>query len=629
MPALTKEHDQKDTTLRKDMDNGCRTASDLGAGNCSITIRIEHVDAINIHNCSTPEQVRQPDAQTPAIGTSDCIPLIEGHKPKQDFEARTSSLLANNRVPSALAATFFHQARRFLQGFEPANDLERQNFAILADLPGSMRGTLQCALDRYATTPQKHRLFSPEIDQLGTDPLTIDLLASALARELIQRASIAAFDDPSCFETERPGLLRRPPSSGNDDVGSPLVINISSVNDLRTNNYVPQLSLGEYRVEEVQQICNPEIHNDSVVQNCAPQQASCPGNMAGDICLRVPEVMPGDAVILQGFNYFSVDGRVRLEASAPGTVVREVDALVCGDITTGLTETVNGTERLIRDSRVHDRLLFTVPEDLPEGVYGIRVIMPLEGNDIISPSQQFIRVLAPVTTTYQIASEELKAIAETSPGWLGSDEVGIKVLATAITADAELGPLSSHDFRFGGLDSGDVRDMSRVLFQQSNVAGAVIAMVGHEIDNDELYEDEVQDWSDAFVALIGSSWDAVAGALGASGVTIAALLGAAATAAAAIGSLVTTALHILGATVLRADLIIEDTISLGALDLAARTNINFPAPDAVSYTPSEGIHVTAEALSKDVQYREKRGYDAPDEGSRYSITLRYNRVQAS
>ena len=76
----------------------------------------------------------------------------------------------------------------------------------------------------------------------------------------------------------------------------------------------------------------------------------------------------------------------------------------------------------------------------------------------------------------------------------------------------------------------------------------------------------------------------------------------------------------------RADLIIEDTIALSALDLDARTNANFPAPEPVNYTSSGGIKVTTETLTKDIQYTEKRKYISDDEGSKYHITLRYNRV---
>ncbi len=323
------------------------------------------------------------------------------------------------------------------------------------------------------------------------------------------------FDDPDCFDTERPGLVRQ--HTQIDDVGSPLIINISAINGLRTNQYLPVLSLGEYRIEEIQQECTSEIQDGtSVVLNCNQQTENCPGNNVDGVCLRVLEVQPGEAVLLQGFNYFSVDGKVRFEGMAPSTIVREVDVIVCGDITTGLTETINSVERLIEDSRVKDQILFTVPGDLPAGIYSIKVIMPLNGNDHTS-REQFIRVRLPNTTTYQVSSEELKAVDETGYTNLGSDEVGIKILSTAITLDGEVGDLLSNNFKFNDVDSGEERDMSRVLFQQNNIAAAIIAIIGHEIDNDELYEKEVEAFYDAFVEVIQSNWAVISGELGSLG----------------------------------------------------------------------------------------------------------------
>ncbi len=308
-------------------------------------------------------------------------------------------------------------------------------------------------------------------------------------------------------------------------------------------------------------------------------------------------------------------------------MVREVDALVCGDLTTGLTETINGIERVIEDSRVKDQILFTIPSDLPTGFYSIRVIMPLDGEGIIS-QEQFIRVVLPSTTTYQIATEELKAIKETSPAWFGSDEVGIRVLTTAITLDGELGEISTiPPFKFDELDSGNTRDMSRVLFQQNNIAGVVIVILGHEIDNDELYEQEVEAFEDAFVEVMKSNWKYISNGLGASGGAFAIALGASTAWGAAIAGLITFAVNLLVAYFGRADLIIEDTIALSALDLEARTSINFPAPAPISYTSPGGIDVKAEALNKDFQYTEKREYVSDKEDSKYRITLRYNRVQ--
>ena len=613
----------KECSVQKDNN----TSNSHEVDHCNIHIHIKNVDTINIYNCSTSSKTKD-EAGTPNRPTdySDCIPFTEGHKPKQSLQTRLSKLHVNNKVPSVLATTFLHQARRFLAGIEPENKLEEGSFAIFMKLSSSTRKILKCVLERYESNQCMPQLFSPEIEQLWNVPITTEKLTSLVAKELVQRTSVYYFDDPACFDSERPGLLRRDPQ-GNDDVGIPLYINISAINGLRTNQYLPVLSIGEYQIEEIQQVCTAEIRDDGeIVLNCEQQTDNCPGNNIDGVCLRVPEIQPGEAVLLQGFNYFDVEGKVRLTGKNPSTVVREVNAVVCGDITTGLTETINNIEHVIKDSRVKDQILFTVPVDLPAGIYGIRVIMPLDGDNLVS-QEQFIRILSPSTVTYQIASEELKAVNETSPSWFGSDEVGIKTLSTAITMDSEVGAILPNSFKFNDIDSDEKRGMEGVLFQQNNIASVIIIIIGHEIDNDELYEKEVESFEDAFVEVLKSNWAAISGGLGTSGGAVSIALGLSMGWAAAIGGAITLAINLLVAYFGRADLIIEDTITLSALDLETRTNANFPAPEVINYTSSGGIDVTTEALTKDIQYREKRKYISDEEDSEYHITLRYNRIQ--
>ena len=60
--------------------------------------------------------------------------------------------------------------------------------------------------------------------------------------------------------------------------------------------------------------------------------------MDRDFCARVQDVAPGDSVLLQGVNYFSVDSKVRLTLHATGSPMRDVDAFVIGDDTTPVTD---------------------------------------------------------------------------------------------------------------------------------------------------------------------------------------------------------------------------------------------------------------------------------------------------
>lgn len=74
-----------------------------------------------------------------------------------------------------------------------------------------------------------------------------------------------------------------------------------------------------------------------------------------------------------------------------------------------------------------------------------------------------------------------------------------------------------------------------------------------------------------------------------------------------------------------ADLIIDDPISLTALDLLhlASTTIPLPPPqESIS-----GIKVKVTPIEKgNSLYREIREYISDDEGSKHEIVLRYNRV---
>ena len=151
---------------------------------------------------------------------------------------------------------------------------------------------------------------------------------------------------------------------------------ICRVNGLRTNAFRPELSLGEYEPQEFQQQCTPEVVDGEVVLNCQVQTEPCAGNAVEDTCLRVPDVRAGEGVILQGVNFFNIDAKVRLVAQPPATITREVDAHVCGDEETPLTEIVGGEQETIGDCRVHDIITFRIPEDLPPAIYGIKVVVP-------------------------------------------------------------------------------------------------------------------------------------------------------------------------------------------------------------------------------------------------------------
>jgi hypothetical protein len=392
----------------------------------------------------------------------------------------------------------------------------------------------------------------------------------------------------------------------------------------------------------VQQHCTPIVVNGTAQLSCEVQRGNCPGNFLNDqTCLRVVDVRGGEGVVLEGVNFISIDAKVRLTGQAPSTVVREVDAFVFGDLDTPLNETVDGQTRVIRDCRVHDRLSFVVPPDLPSGIYGIQVVVPnVSGfpvfGDFIISNLQFMRLTPPPTSRFRIASETLGARQETSPASFGSDEVRVRVRAYPVTANLTqltLGAEQAFDSpEFGDVDSGDVRQMQAVLFDQPGpVDGVVMTIMGHEIDSEKAYRDQINSFTDAFlhylkIALAGISASVTAAAV-AVGVKALLSFALAHPVILAIAAAVVLIVILILAAWAPADLLIEDSLGFTLADLDALTSTDLPMPVIAPYTTQQGIKVKVVPLEKiPTQYRERREYRSDEEDSRYEIVLRYNRV---
>jgi hypothetical protein len=357
--------------------------------------------------------------------------------------------------------------------------------------------------------------------------------------------------------------------------------------------------------------------------------------------MRVPDVRTGDAVVLQGVNFISVNATVRLTAQPSGTVTREVDAHVVGDVETPLTESIDGVSRVINDCRVHDRLSFRVPDDLPPGVYALQIVLPNvsgipELADPILSNPQFVNVVPPETARFTISSEILTAREETSPASFGSDEVRVRVRAYPVTATATellLGEEQAFDSgEFGDMDSGETRDMTAVLFShQAPIDAMFMSILGFEIDSETAYEEQIDSFTEALYHYGEIALKAIAAGAGAAALAIGLkdllLLGLAHPFIVVI-ALVAVAVVV---TVLSlwapADPIIVDNIGLTTVDLATLTGAGSPPPAPSEYPTAAGIQVKVTPLEKTAtQYRERREYISSEEDSRYEIVLRYNRV---
>ena len=616
-----------------------------GHAGCHVNIRIETQGPVNIYNCTTGPPCPEPtpsECPTGPIAPGQCVPLSIGSKPKQSLRTKLDSLLQNTRVPSVIAGGFFQHARRFAAGKAPANPLETEVFGFFQTLPANMKSILACSVSSFdgITRDERNRLFDPSITQDPNVPLDADTLATAFVKEVTQRVGAQVFGDPHALEQERPGQNRFFDTSGGESFD--IQLRICAVNGLRTNEFSPTLNPGDYLPSEVQQRCVPIVVNGVPQLDCTIQKGNCPGNFLPDTtCLRVPDVRAGDGVVIEGVNFISIDSTVRLTGQAPSAVSREVEAFVFGDLDTPLTEQVDGETRTIRDCRVHDRVTFVVPADLPPAIYSVQLTVPnlsgfpVLGNPIVSNSQ-FIRVVPSPNSRFRIASETLIAREETSPAFFGSDEVRVRVRAYPIIAsltDLTLGDEQAFDLpEFGDVDSGDVRQMQAVLFDQKGPAdGVVMTIMGFEIDSEKAYREQINSFTDAFlhylkIALAGISAGITAGALafGAKDLLKFALSHPIILAIAAAVALVVILILAAWAP---ADLLIEDSLGFTLNDLDTLTNIDLPLPEIAQYVSQQGIKVKAVPLEKiPTQYRERREYRSDEEDSRYEIVLRYNRI---
>lgn len=223
-------------------------------------------------------------------------------------------------------------------------------------------------------------------------------------------------------------------------------------------------------------------------------------------------------------NYISVDAKVRLTAQ-PNGPVREVDAHVFGDLDTPLNEQAGGFTEVIRDARVHDRITFLVPADLPPAVYAVQVVLPNvsgipELGNLIVSNPQFLQLASPESARFTITSETLTAAEETSPAFFGSDEVRVRVRAYPVTialTELILGEELSFDSEeFTDVDSGDVRDMTALLFaHQAPIDAMFMSILGFEIDSENAYREQINSFTDAFLHYLKIALAAIGAGLGA------------------------------------------------------------------------------------------------------------------
>jgi hypothetical protein len=598
-------------------------------------IHIYDCREVHLHNCAPPKH--DCSCKPEAHGT--CIPVVAGAKHKMSRTMKMTELAEKVRVPSAMATTIMHMARRFVGGATPANPLETAAFPLLNSISREMLSCTVAGFDNLPTQ-QRQKLFVDSLPVEADKPITEAMLIDALSKEIRDRAALQAFGDAAAGEQERPGKVRVFPPAGEF---TPSQVRISRINGLRTANIVPLPPLGDFLPAEFHQDCQPVIVNGQPQVVCEVRANNCPGHMIhATACARVVEVAAGDSVTLEGVNYFSTDATVRITDRNSGQTVRELPTHVWGDVETPVTEVVNGTTVLIADSRVKDRLTFRIPPDLTPDLYHFQVFVPNTTGipafgQTLNSDGEFLQIVLPPTARFQMVTEKLHARKETSPAAFGSDEVGLQTLAFALFADGTFGEVQEEkfkDIRDVDFDSGTSRDITRLVFgHEQPILGMALTIVGFEIDSERAFNELITSRMDFFVQLIKEQAKFIAAAVTAlGGIAKLTALGPVAGWIAGIAAAIGLAIDIVVALWAPADPIIRDAFGLSAIDLDRLTSANFPAPSPTSFE-TEGDGDISLNVNKAVppeklllQYRETREYVSRTEESQYEITYRYNRT---
>ena len=618
---------------------------------CDVGIRVDCDGDVNIYNCCAPSETGKTPLRPctpcfPPYGA--CLPVVPGAKHKLSRDQKLKRLVEGVSVPSALAAGAMHMIRRFVLGKTPENQLEA---AVFATLGRTSRDLLSCTLAAFDAAPpeQRNRLFAQSLLLDPNQPLNEAALSTALGQELVQRIGVQVFGDPNGLDEERPGRMRVYEPQGEDFFSQ---VRICKVNDLRTANFIPPINIDDRPPNEIQHDCQIKIVDGQPQVSCQVRATNCQGNSFGNVCARVPDIAQGDGVVLQGVNYFSVDANVRFIDKQSGTAVRDVDAHVWGDVDTPVTEVINNQTVLINDCRVQDRLTFSVPDDLAPGIYQINVVVPnitgisAFGNELVSNSE-FINVIPSATARFEIGTEWIYCRKETSPEWLGSDEVGLHTLSAAFDANYQLVDLPDlanpnertnaqkqpfKEIQNVDFDSGTPRrDITRKVFAPDKpILGMLLVALGDEIDSQHAYDNEVTGTWDNFLYIIERELPYIGSALGADGVDLIKSFSWKKVIATAIALAILAGIDLLVAWWAPADPIIRDAIGLSITDLAALTNSSTPPPDPATFTTESGITVnvnkTIPPQKLPTQYKETREYVSDDQDSRYEITYDFNRV---
>ncbi len=579
----------------------------------------------------------------PDLGGFVIAPPGEDFVPKQSQSEKIANYIANNQVPSSLAGAIVQLTRAFLSGREAQSDLERDAFATLAGLSPQTLAAFTLMVEGIDAMPKEtsEKIYDSRFLNISTDfILTAENVGEAFDTELSRRIAIDlnSTEEELCLSGERPGLERTIGCSdidGTFDSSCNRVCRIGRpglVQSVRTKGFIPRLSPGDYLPNEVQSDCSANTDGDVICQTVVFPE--CDGTIgAGNTCLVIPTAQQGQSLTMQGFNFFSVDAEIVLSLVG-GTKRVSLPAFVCGDLSSNAEADA--------DCNVNDLVTFTIPTDLAAGRYQVDVVMPNSAGSFASDfrNKPLLDILPSADTRFELVADNLNCLEESGFTSFFSDTIDLTILTTEISPDGSLGGLNKMHLRFNDVDTGEQRSISKTLFSGPLQGTIAMSIIGFEVDGEQAFIDQIDNFQDAFVSLLDGIVGKIGGKVGtAIGAGIGELIGGAiaVSAGAAIGAVVTAAIIATVALWLPADLALEDTDGINGIDFSQRTSLNFPNPEQRKFSSTGGVRVTVEAcedteerdfaLCSDQakqasEYLERRQYNAD---SRYELTFRYRR----
>ncbi|WP_066636947.1 hypothetical protein [Desulfolucanica intricata] len=520
-------------------------------------------------------------------------------KLKPSAKDRLLEIANGNKVPFILAAFFYHLILRYLKDGIPANTLEEKAFEIFKNAPPEFYKIMKYALQKFNSLPsaiQDNFCFN-EIKKSSNNPIELDKLVSLIIRELSEKNNLN-INNKIRPEQEIPGKPRLIPEHGN--IVRP---EICQINGFRIKSF--DSSPDEISSKDFQQNCIFKSVDDKSQVQCTIQY--------------VPEVRAGETVTLKGYNFVDVDAKVCITSTQGSNITRELEAFVYGDLNTPVTEIVNGKEHVIADNRVQDIITFKVPDDLPEGIYSIEVV--IENNTGVgSPgryisTEQFIQVL-PSTTVVQLTVEKIRCVKK------NFDQLKLQIITIPITLNNTTGEILTNHISLESVNEGDELLLERVVFPGlSSYRGFSLGIIGYKVNNDA-YSKQIDIFVDMFIKVINASLQDINNL----GVQMTGEQDPAEVWAYNMSAAVIVSVLIIYNIMDTASIYIQDLTSYTSLNLAKLTGINFPPPPARKYTATAGIDVEVVTVSKDEEYLERRTYINRHEKHISQIFLSYVRL---